>query len=512
MISIKYNSGRMEIIMTRKEALRNLLITIFGGVTVGISDDKIDKAKSIYLNDNYNDTGLRKLRKLFHIAFVQNNPIEIKDKSEKVFDRVTAKTKTVKYLKNRGLTLPSNVSDEDICKIIYEIMSNYILPAIMTNDTNDEKKQAEKVDVTESFLRAINDAHTVKNKSFTKETSSLCEIFKSITSNCNCSSDSKYYPVNIYMDKTVSFMMPYKLFTFSVPFLTTNKMQDLYMYNERLGNCSNNVFYTELIQDHTHNGEQILLQTYPISYFDNMDDLYNLHCWEFKTPINHDENFKKCISHNIIDIFSQFQIECQNQGQKKVNEQFQEEIKPHYEIACDYIEELLKNIIELNHRKDSKIDFDNYKLPEGDDLEDFLKTKAEKLIFDFEILYYFIRSFHGENSISALYSTLQNIVMSVTDFLNEFSDDLSEQFKIFLTHERYKKHIDIIYKKKDSKDLEFLMNMESKSFQEHPEQYKVPENIVDYFLYKKKFVFTSLRNALEKYHNALKKPIKTAND
>lgn len=94
--------------MTRERALRNLLMSVFSCLTIGVNDKKIHKKISLYKKCQYNGTSLNHFRELFRIAFLENSPEVITENSDSEedivpFDRESALKRALRYLNMRGV-------------------------------------------------------------------------------------------------------------------------------------------------------------------------------------------------------------------------------------------------------------------------------------------------------------------------------------------------------------------------------------------------------------------------
>ena len=491
--------------MTRNDALRNLLSAIFGGITIGISDGKIDRKVSFYQKYNYNHTALNEFNKLFWIAFVQENPLEIKtnkdiDKDVVIFDRESALKNAIKYLERRGVNTSylKNAEQKEKERAIYEIFSGYILPAIMSNNDNIKRKEAENVDITESMISAFSQTFAVTSKMVLFNPYAICEKTSEETDSSFDNNKSSYTTiVDFSSDSRLNILN--RLFSLNVSYLMSEELESSCLYRVETLATERESLLNHLVKNEFKNTK---ICWHQIAYFDNTDDLFELKKWTFKANLDNSLlfNSNKCTGLN--SIINSYDCNLKKKALEQIEPKLEEKLKPHYETACDYFEKLLDLIIASDI---SKIDFNNFANLSGKGIEELLKEKAEKLIIDFEVVYYYIKKYHKEDSGIALYVMLQNLVVDVTEMIKETGAGFAAGFKNALSPDRYKKHMTVINKRKGSQKLDRLIKLETNLYKDNKEDYKNPESFYDYFHYKRKFVFNGLKNALNEYYNELKK-------
>ena len=138
--------------MTRSEALKNLLKCVFGNYTISYQDDKILRDISLYQNCNYTPRSYDHFRRLFENIFMNPDP-QYTDGTP--FDRNLAIINAKKYLSAREIYIPSYLSIEESCKLIYQLLVEKILHAIVIDEQGQSKADAEKTNINSRLIAAI---------------------------------------------------------------------------------------------------------------------------------------------------------------------------------------------------------------------------------------------------------------------------------------------------------------------------------------------------------------------
>ena len=236
----------------------------------------------------------------------------------------------------------------------------------------------------------------------------------------------------------------------------------------------------------------------PVFYFDKSNEFHNLNEWEYISNIDESKmmsNKHSGLFRNIDSYYDSLRAEAE----KNVEEHLRNALKPFYEQLCDDLEMMLKNLISLNISSNKKANISSYELPDEITLQGLLTEKAEKLIFDFEIVDHFLMKYRKDDYVNALFIMLQNLVCDVTDFLNDKGADLSETLSAILSKERFKKHISVMKRRLNSKELKRQIELEARLYKERKCEYKKPESMRDILFSKRPFVYSGLYNVIAEY-------------
>ena len=115
--------------MTRREELKTFLETIIGACTLSINDQGfiVKGNSSLVSNCNYTPTSFSNIKKIFDVIFLEAYPQSRRGIHIKEFDKNGTINNAEKYLKNRGINIPSYYSGKERTKKIHDIIVNSFL-------------------------------------------------------------------------------------------------------------------------------------------------------------------------------------------------------------------------------------------------------------------------------------------------------------------------------------------------------------------------------------------------
>lgn len=488
--------------MTRDSALRNILMSVFSCLTIGVKDNNINKKTSLYKKCSYNSTSLNNFRELFRVAFIDDSPKVIIGNSDPEkdilpFDRKSALKRALHYLNMRGINTDGlDELDQQVqCEYVYTIFSKYILPAIMSNNNGLSPKEAGNVDITEIMKYAISQTFPELGRIAGKHFEILCKKLNPIE-DTTLDKSKPTYPIIVDSSNNKCFEIVNQFYNLSVYFIIKkDKETDMLLYNPSA--IREDKFLNSFIIN-IDDSSVTKLAFRPVFYFDKSNEFYNLNEWEYISNIDESKmmsNKHSGLFRNIDSYYDSLRAEAE----KNVEEHLRNALKPFYEQLCDDLEMMLKNLISLNISSNKKANISSYELPDEITLQGLLTEKAEKLIFDFEIVDHFLMKYRKDDYVNALFIMLQNLVCDVTDFLNDKGADLSKTLSVILSKERFKKHISVMKRRLNSKELKRQIELEARLYKERKCEYKKPESMRDILFSKRPFVYSGLYNVIAEY-------------
>ena len=481
-------------------------MTVFSCLTIGVKDNMIYKNISLYKKCRYNSTSLNNFRELFRVAFIDDSPKVIignsaPEKDLISFDRKSALNRALRYLNMRGInTCGIDELDQQVqCEYVYGIFSKYILPAIMSNNNGLSIEEAENEDITELMMYAISQTF--------REHGRIASInFEILYNKQNTIEDTMLdkskptYPIEVDSSNNKCYEIVKNFYNLSVYFvIKENKETD--MIFDISSDIDKNKFLDSLLIN-IDDSFAVKLAFRPIFYFDKSNEFYNLNKWEYISNI--DESKMMSDKHGgLWEKIGSYYDSLGKEACKHIEEQLRDALTPYYEHLCDELELMLENLISLNISSNEKANISNYELPDEKTLIAILTEKAEKLIFDFEIVNHFLMKYRKDDYVNALFIMLQNIVCDITDFLNDKGANLSETLSVILSKERFKEHIQIMKRRLNSNNLKYQKELEVRLYNERKCEYKKPESVRDILFSKRPFVYSGLHNAIAKYIDQL---------
>lgn len=488
--------------MTRDRALRNILLSVFSCLTIGVKDNKIDKKISLYKKCRYNSTSLNNFRELFRIAFIYDSPeviISNRDCEKDIspFDRRSALDRALLYLGMRGVTTDGfNKLDQQVqCEYVYSIFSKHILPAIFSNNAGMSPEEAGDVDITEHMIYAISEASSEYVRIFGRNIENIISMNNKIEDNMLDKSKPNY-PIEVYYSNHKYFKIVNQFYKLSVYFIIQEDIKEDGMFGGS-SDIKEDDFFNSFLKN-VDNSSVTKLAFLHAFYFDKYYEFYNMKEWEYTSNI--DDSQMMSNKHSGLLRKKYFYYESlREEACKHVEEQLMHSLKPYYERLCDDLEMLLNNLISLNITSKEKANISSFDLPDEIRLKTLLTEKAEKLIFDFDIVEHFLMKYRKDDYVNALFIMLQNLVCDITDFFNDIGAELSEMLSVILSKERFKKHISVMKRRLNSKELKCQKELEVRLYKERKYEYKKPESVRDILFSKQPFVYNGLYNALAEY-------------
>lgn len=487
------NKGEYRI-MQRYEELGNLLQTIFGRRTIRTFGKGNKMGSDMLSKCKYNGNSLENFIYLFRYVFLsdQSKPegIESDNKIEETLkiDRSNAINNAISYLRNRRIYIDTE-QESKIPRQIFDVFSKIILPAIIIEPCKGEVSQFNEI--SEIMEKAYLDAAGLIYNHF-NDFSTLPTI-NNIYQNDDCKTRKISIKISKYSDKRLEILK--ELFTLNVRYVRKRTASD----NESIKENS----FKEQIEE-ALNDSGLVSEKYPtnkpkysIKDYNVIQQLYD---WEyFYNPDYSKISFSEGFDNSIEEQYSRIIKE----GDKKVDDEISVKIKPLFEDACECIEELTSAIIKINYGKGTKIDAENKKICK-ENMEDFLKKKCEKIIFDFGCLNMKIdKGINDRPGYEVYFLILQDLIIGLTSFFKRNDQYLSELLSKFIDCDKFDEHIDKIKSAKKSKDLELLIEIGTNEYNSNEKFYKASGNAIEYFCYRKPEVMHNFKEALNKYYECL---------
>lgn len=484
--------------MTRDQALRNLLKSIFGNITISESNGEIVKGVSLYANCNYSIKSYNNFRRLFKLAFIAHNPM-YSDSSP--FDSEKAIINAKKYLSTRGITIPNHWSDEKQREKIFDILDSF-LNTIIIGKQGDSSSDAKNKDITALIIRLIKDT---QEKLLPMQVLSYHDKLGENNPFYNEIIDShyKYHECNYSIKFECSNVSSYQMLRILrnlqilIPSSHESDFQQEVITNENLP--------LEILSGrfNSNGNTENKFQSYPVHFFDDENELSTITKWRFLTYVNEKEVITNSKSVSLSNVLYRFTEETTLRAGQEIEEKFMEKLKPFWEVNRHYLENLITSIMSLQKCKnffDDDMSIQNQK-----ELEEFLHNVCEKIFWDFENPYLLIEQAYQEDKLKGLYIPIQNLVIELTEILNNRGSDFANQFKDMLSTDSFRNHKNYIKKIINSNAFYTLKNIEIKFTATHEKQFKKPESVMDYFFFLRKNTFYNFQSSLYKYLSDLEK-------
>ena len=477
--------------MTRSEALKSLLKSIFGSVTLSVDNQEIVRGKnSLYHNCYYNLNSYNKFKELFKIAFL----CQIKNASNfKEADREKTIQKAKEYLSLHNIFIPENYDINAQCKIICDFLTEYFLKVIVIDENDHTQDIAKNTDISLKLIEVHNNAECEFNKICTQyDVNNYIkkEYYEKdvIDPECNdkCNFEQTFFCTEFDVYNTLLLIRNLAL-PLPVP------KENLYLYIHSF----DNIFFPGTFTD-----KGIKYVLYNIMAFPDSYKLKDKIRW--KTYIDRDAIITRSESRSLLYSVSNYKNELIKRAKEQVEERLHEELREHYKNNALALENLIKNILAPPNVKSH---LENINLSQNsEDLKSFLFGKCSSIFLGFDIPYLIIQNTYPDNIIKGLYITLQNAVIELTELLDHDGKNIAQMFKLELDNNRFNEHKRIIKKNLSSKNLNDLIEIEKHFYNNYPDYFSEPQSISDVFHCIRKNTFYNFYNALYKYHNYINPP------
>ncbi len=476
--------------MTRKEALQNLIKTVFGILTISEKDGMLIKDKSCIQNCNYTPKSFEHIKQLFKVAFIDPEP---KYSDYTLFDQQIAITNAKKYLNARKISLSRNDNPQLQNRQIYEYLVNYFLKEIVIADSKN-KKEAENQYINDKLLDTIKSAR--QNASL-QEFSDLFQDTKRNTLDLNDtdldkSNDNCNYHLTVHRYDINSF-----------------KIIDIFKESCITIPCNSKPIFSDeelidMLFDRHHIESKELddaFQTFPLFYWNEYDYDYDTLSISWNTSINYENIFtnKKYVSLGCM--LDDYHKNLYNKAKEQVEIELSKRLHPCYESISKQLEHIISEILSLKYFDDNWKN--NINSLSSNKFRDFLYRKCEHIFFDFEMPYLLIEKAYCDNITKGLYILIQNTVLELTDLINVNCIEISKQFKTQLTSESFRRHKKFIENTTKSKYLSNIIDLEKK-YSSLNCTTKVPKKINDFFFVVREKTFSNFKSALYRYDEQLK--------
>lgn len=487
--------------MKRYEALKNLIKCVFGSITLSVdSNGELQKNMSMFQNCNYNVKSYNSFKKLFEIAFIKDNP---KDADLNDFNRNEALERAKDYLALRGIDISEKLPLSAQCEIVFDILVNYFLYAIIIDNEGCSSAIAKNKDVTHELSIACSKAQSYYNQRhlsydvydyLDKDTSEHLIIdsnYKDSPSECN-------YAANVPCEDMESYKILVLLRNINLVLLKKCDNGTSVMNKMKLKEKLLSGYFTNEIVDH---------KEFPIFSFTDNRKLFKYVPWQ--TYINPEDvvsnNAHQSIGRKIDEYYDMIVSKAYAQVEQELNEL----LKPFYENNRTKLERLISALTSLTIDRKS-IDLNALIKYNSSDIQVLLLKKCNQIFWDFELPYSIIEKTYQDNINKGLYISIQNTIIELTDLLNSYGTRIAYEFKRSLSSDSLKKHKGFIkklvtYSKSDKKtDLDRLIDFEKKLSVENAALFSEPRSISDFFFCIRKNVFSNFKSALYNYNEQLK--------